>query len=75
MTRSAFDTHTEPLFKKLGILNVGNIYKLQKGKFMYLDKAGLLPDSFNNTFSLVNHVHSYETRSLGSFIYPIVGLI
>ena len=35
MMRSAFDAHTEPFFKKLGILNVENNYKLQIGKFMY----------------------------------------
>ena len=34
---------------------------------MYLYKAGLLPDSFNNMFSLTNHVHSYETTSSGLF--------
>ena len=67
--RSAFDAHTEPLFKKLGILNVDNIYKLQVGKFMYLYKAGLLADSLN-MFSLMNQVHSYETRSLGLFYLP-----
>ena len=71
ITRSAFDAQTEPLFKKIGILNLENIYKLQIGKFMYLYKAGLLPDSFNNMFSLTNHVHqSYETRSSGLFYLP-----
>ena len=70
MTRSAFDAQTETLFKKLRILNVENIYKLQIGKFMNLYKAGLLPDSFINMFSLTNHVQSCETRSVGLFYLP-----
>ena len=34
------------------------------GKFMSLYKAILLPDIFNNKFSLMNHVHSYERSSV-----------
>ena len=37
---------------------------------MYLYKAGLLPDSFNNMFSLTSQVRSYETRSSGLFYLP-----
>ena len=37
---SAFDTHTEPLFKNFEILNLESIYKLQIGKFMYQYKYG-----------------------------------
>jgi len=34
MSRSVFDAHTDPLFKKLGILNLDrSIYKLQIGNF------------------------------------------
>ena len=40
MSRSAFDTHTDPLFKNLVILNLESIYKLQIGKFMYQYKYG-----------------------------------
>ena len=32
ISRSAFDAHTDPYFKKLGILNLESIYKLQIGK-------------------------------------------
>ena len=70
MTRSAFDTHPEPLFKKLGILNVDNIYLLQIGKFTYLYKADFHFDSFNNMFSPTNHVHFYGTESSGLFYLP-----
>ena len=63
MSRSAFDAHTDPLFKNLKILNLENIYKLQIGKFMYQYRSGLLPYSFNNMFSVTHQVHSYGTRS------------
>ena len=35
MLRSAFNAHTDPLLKNLGILNLKGISKLQVGKFMY----------------------------------------
>ena len=63
MSRSAFDAHTDPLFKNLKILNLESIYKLQIGKFMYQYKSGLLPYSFNNMFLVTRQVHSYCTRS------------
>ena len=63
MSRSAFDAHTDPLFKNLKILNLESIYKLQIGKFMYQYRSGLFPYSFNNMFLVTHQVHSYGTRS------------
>ena len=40
ISRSAFDAHTDPYFKKLGILNLESFYKLQIGKRMYQYKSG-----------------------------------
>ena len=70
MSRTAFDAHTEPLFKNLRILNLKDIYKLQIGKFMYQCKSGLLPDSFNDMFFVTRQVHSYGTRSSELFYLP-----
>ena len=70
MSRTAFDAHTEPLFKNLRILNLKDIYKLQIGKFMYQCKSGLLPDSFNDMFLVTRQVHSYGTRSSELFFLP-----
>ena len=67
ISRNAFDAHSDPIFKKLGILKFENIYKLQIDKFVYLYKAGLLPESFNNMFLLNCQVHPYNTRSSKSF--------
>ena len=70
MSRSAFDAHTDPLFKNLKILNLESIYKLQIGKFMYQYRSGLLPYSFNNMFLVTREVHSYGTRSSEHFYLP-----
>ena len=68
MSRSAYDAHTDPLFKNLKILNLECIYKLQIGKFMYQYRFGLLPYSFNNMFLVTHRVHSHGTRS-SEFFY------
>ncbi|XP_068704692.1 uncharacterized protein [Montipora foliosa] len=70
MSKSAFDAHTDPLFKNLKILNLESIYKFQVGKFMYQYRSGLLPDSFNNMFLVTHQVHSYGTRSSKFFHLP-----
>ena len=64
MSRSAFDAHTDPLFKNLEILNLESIYKRGTGKFMHQYKSGSLLYSFNHDMFLVtHHVYSYSTRS------------
>ena len=62
MSRSAFDAHTDSLFKIL--------YKLQIGKFTYQYRSGLLPQSFNNMFLVTRQVHSFGTRSSELFYLP-----
>ena len=70
MSTSAFDAHTDPLFKNLKILNLESIYKLQIGKFMFQYRSGLLPYSFNNMFLVTRQVYSYGTRSSELFYLP-----
>lgn len=70
ISRSAFDAHSDPIYKNLGILKFENIFKLQIGRFMYLYKAGQLPESFDNMFLLNRQVHSYDTRNSKSFYLP-----
>ena len=69
-SRTAFDAHTELLFKNLRILNLKDIYKLQIRKFRYQCKSGLLQDSFNDMFLVTRQVHSYGTRSPELFYLP-----
>ena len=44
-----------------------DICSLQIGQFMFFNKHNLLPKTFDNLFILNSQVHSYETRSAGSF--------
>ena len=60
---SAFDAHTDPIFKSLKLLKFENIFSLQVAKIMYLFKNGQLPESFKNVFFTGQEIHSYNTRN------------
>ena len=62
ITCSKYNAHTDPLFKKLNLLKVDDIYKITAIKFYYKFKNGLLPTSFNNIFTYEYTTHTYETR-------------
>ena len=67
ISKSAFDAHTEPIFKQLKILKLSDIYRSQIDKFMFSFKKGLLPDAFSEMFLLTNQIHHYNTRNSNSF--------
>ena len=67
ISKSAFDAHTEPIFKQLKILKLSDIYRSQIGKLMFSFKKGLLPDAFSGMFLLTNQIHHYNTRNSNSF--------
>ena len=60
ISRSAFDAHTDPIFKSLKLLKFENIVSLQVAKIMYLYKKGQLPESFNNMFFTGEEIHNYN---------------
>jgi hypothetical protein len=51
VTKSAYNSHTEPLFKSCGILPVKHLISYFKLLFMYDFTNNLLPVSFNNTWT------------------------
>jgi len=63
MTYSSFRTKITPLYKKLNLLKLGDIYSLELGKLMLKFHSGNLPDHFNRLFTPVNQVHCHATRS------------
>ena len=66
-----FDAHTDNLFRDHQIWKFTDIYLFQTTKFMFLYTKDLLPNSFNNTFTLTNQIHSYNTRNSNCFyIFP-----
>ena len=62
ITCSKYNAHTDPLFKKLNLLKITDIYKLTALKFYYKFKNDLLPQSFLNIFTQNYPTHSYTTR-------------
>ena len=67
ISKSAFDAHTEPIFKQLKILKLSDIYRSQVGNFIFSFKKGLLPYAFSEIFLLTNQIHHHNTRNSNSF--------
>ena len=58
-----YNTHTQPLFQKLSLLNVNNIYKLKISKYMHKIHLNRNSTLLNN-YQLISQAHNYETRQL-----------
>ena len=69
ITLSKYNAHTDPLFIKLKILKVSDIYLLSLLKFYHKYKANLLPIYFTGMFDLIYPTHNYLTRQRGQ---PVV---
>ena len=62
ITCSKYNAHTDPIFKRLNILKINDIYKLTALKFFYKLENNLLPAYFNRMFSVEIPSHEYNTR-------------
>ena len=63
ITRSRKFAHVTELYKKLKILKVKDVYKLELAKFMHKLFNNKLPDMFQNNFTKIGNVHTYGTRN------------
>ena len=54
---------SEPLFFKLNIYKIHDIYKLMISKFIFNCLKKTNPVNFNSWFKLTSHVHNHNTRS------------
>ena len=70
ISKSTFDSHSDPIFKELELLKLSDIRQLELGKLMFSLNHSLLPSKFNNYFSLNKQVHSYATRHANDFHLP-----
>ena len=62
ITKSKFSAHTSPLFKKLNLLKVGDIYHLQCLKLHFKIENNIVPYFFQS-FTIRNwNVHTHLTR-------------
>ena len=60
---SKYNAHTDPLFKRLNILKIQDIFTLQCTKFFYRFSNDKLPTYFDEFFSRNNSIHDHNTRS------------
>ena len=54
---------SDPIFHKLNILKINDIYKFQVAKFIFRNLNNLAPVNFQNWFCPLNSIHNYHTRS------------
>jgi len=50
------------LYKKLNLLKLKDVYKLELAKFMHKLHNNKLPIIFQNNFSKTENIHSHKTR-------------
>ena len=74
ITFSDFNSHSSPLFRKLGLLKLGDFIYLDNALFMHDYYSYGLPSTFNSLFKSSNKVHQYATRlaSKKSYYLPKV---
>ena len=58
-----YNSHTQPIFKELSILNIDSIIDIELMKFMYKYDNNMLPVTLNNLLIRSNEIHNYETRN------------
>jgi len=64
VSKSNYNAHTEPLFKKLQILKLKDICTFQLSKIMYSFINISLPDPLMMMLTVNRRIHSHETRCL-----------
>ena len=62
--------HTDPLYKKLNILKLSQIYIYSVQQFVFKYHHGLLPNIFNEFYSTNSSFHLHNTRSRNMFRLP-----
>ena len=55
-------TKISPLYDKLNLLRLDDIYKLEVLKFMFSFKMKILPNCFKDYFTIPSEIHEYLTR-------------
>ena len=66
-----FNSHTDPFFKKLHLLKIKDIHKLQELKFYYKLKNNQLPSYFYTMSSNASsNIHPYPTRHKHKLLLP-----
>ena len=72
MTWSRKFDHVSVLYKKLKLLKLEEIYKLELSKFMYQLNCNMTPKVFEKNFVKLESVHSYSTRQKTKNYYFLI---
>ena len=67
ITKSQYTSHTDPLFSKLKLLKLSDIYKHQLGIFMYTSVNDQLPDNLTSMLKLTENIHNHNLRNFNGF--------
>ena len=62
ITSSKYNSHTAPIFKKLKMLRIHELYRLNLLKFYFKYKKNQLPAYFHGMFEEVFLLHNHDTR-------------
>ena len=63
ISRAAYNEPSTPLFKKLNILKINDIYHMSIGKLMFSYLHKLLPPRLLKLFKTNTEIHTHDTRS------------
>jgi hypothetical protein len=64
LCNAKFNAHTDPLFRKLGLLKIQDIFDIQCVKFFYKFRNNTLPGYFNTFFTINENIHGHNTRQI-----------
>ena len=68
--KSHFNAHSDPRFKKHGILKFHDLNLLQLGQFMFSYQIRTLPPKLASKFTLNSQIHTYYSRNSHAFRLP-----
>ena len=63
MTYSSYRSRISPLYEKLNLLKIDDIYILEISKFMHRLHWGRIPINIDQLFTSVSQAHSHATRA------------
>jgi len=77
MTYSSYKSRVSPLYKKLSLLKIDDIYILEIGKFMHRLHRGRIPVNFDQLFTPVSQANSHATRAAtrGGYIWQMASTV
>ena len=70
ITKSEYLANTAPLYKRLKIMKIFEIYKLRICTFVYLYTLNALPNVFQNIYVNNSRIYSHNTRQRNNYNIP-----